>query len=130
MYTIPTTILIYRITTAAPTKKPTKAARERAAHALQLARVRRPELEQFIESGGFHRLTAVTRAEVKDVNKRRRDLLEPEYYYMVSRADLGRAATSGKSTAESVRAWILKYYGPEGAGIIGADEFAVVFEGP
>ena len=48
---------LYRKECNAPTKKPTKATLAKADNELALSRVRRSDLESFLRSGAFHKLT-------------------------------------------------------------------------
>jgi len=115
-------IRLYR--TDSKTKKPTKALVGSVLHELQLARVKRPDLTEFVLSGGFHRLTIVDQKIVKNAALRRRDYQDEQYCYTLTVADLGRA-TMGDTGAMSVRIWIEKYFVP---AIIAAGEFSVVFD--
>ena len=122
------TIRVYRLKANPATKRPTKAAIKAAHHVLALARIRRTGIETLIESGAFHALKAVLPADVKDAAKRRRDITGDVWCFTVPVADYGRAKGSAKSLAESIRAWILKHYGDEGAALIHDDELAVVVD--
>jgi len=118
------TIRLYRKEGVSTTKKPTKAILAKADHALALSRVRRPDLESFIRSGGFHRLPALPSSIVKNPALRRRDHLTD--CYILTDGDLGRSKASGETGAMSVRIWLTRYYAD--TGVIGTDEFAIVVD--
>ena len=115
-------IMAVRKSVPTPTKRPTKATREAVQFELELARVQRPGLTDWILSGGFHNSPAVPANVVRDPALFRRDHAGDGY--VLTDADKGRAKGSEKSIAESVRIWIDRYFVATGA--IGPDEIAVV----
>jgi hypothetical protein len=119
-------IRIYRKTSSTNTRKPTKATLAAVDHLLALSRVRRPDLEAFLRSGGFQALPDLTGAELKDAARRRRDHTGKGSSYIVTDADKGRATTSEQTVSMSIRTWMMSYYVEGGA--LAADEFAVVID--
>ena len=120
------TVRMYRKASATPTRKPTKAALAAAEHALALARVRRPDIEAFIARGGFHKLTTLTAAEVKDAGRRRRDYRTDAHAYTLTAADMGRASTNPQTMSMAAKTWLTTYY--VATGVIGEDELAIVVD--
>lgn len=106
------------------TKKPTKAKLEAVAHELQLARVRRPDLEAAIATGKAHALKRVAAHVVKNPALRKRDYSSAEYVIELTEADMGRAKSSPQTQAMSVYQWLIKYY--VAAGIFTREEIAIV----
>jgi hypothetical protein len=119
-------VLMYRKEVAGPTKKPTKAQAKELAHALALARVKRDDLVAFVLSGAFHKLPAIPAHVVKNPALRRRDHSAIGDCYILTPADLGRAASSPETVSMAARIWIERYL--VATGIIGRDEFAIVIE--
>jgi len=120
----PFIVRLFRKECASPTKKPTKAVLAIADHELALSRVRRPDLESFIRSGGFHQLPALSSSVVKNAALRRRDHLTDCYVITVN--DLGRSMRSPHTAAMSIRIWLTRYYAE--TGVINLDEFAIVVD--
>jgi hypothetical protein len=109
---------------ANPTKKPSKAKLAAVAHELELARVRRPDLEAAIASGKIHALKRVPAHVVKNPALRKRDFSGAEYVYELTEADMGRAKSSAETQRMSIYQWIIKYYVT--AGIFTREEIAIV----
>ena len=119
-------IRLMRQEIAAKSKRPTKAILEVVHRELELARVRRDDLESFIESGGFHQLTPLDSRIIRNAALRRRDYSGPDYCYTFTTNDLGRAGRDMNSTAMSARIWIDRYYVATGALLAG--ELAIVVD--
>jgi len=117
-------VRMFRKECAEPTRKPAKGVLAELDHELILARVRRSDLETFIRSGGFHKLTPLPANVIKDAALRRRDYTTPKYCYTFTPSDFGRS-TVGETGAMAGRTWIEKYYVPK---IIAVGEFAIVVD--
>ena len=115
-------VLIYR--KAAKTRKPTKAQREEMQHLLMLARVRKPQTEEFFMSGAFHRLPVVPSHVVKNAPLRKRD--HADSGWEVPEEEYGNVKRGDEYVGQVIHAWIVRYV--VAAGIVERDEFAVVVQ--
>jgi hypothetical protein len=106
------------------TKKPTKAKLAAVAHELELARVRRPDLEAAIATGKVHALKRVPAHIIKNPALRKRDYSGAVYVYELTVDDMGRAKSSPQTQAMSIYQWLIKYY--VAAGIFTREEIAIV----
>lgn len=124
----PTTYVLrlYRKECSGPTKKPTKATLAKADNELALSRVRRSDLETVLRSGAFHKLTALPAHVIKNAALRRRDYRSPEFCYVITANDIGRATTSAGTVSMSIRIWMTRYYAD--TGVLNMDEFAIVID--
>ena len=122
----PFLIRMLRQDSSSTTKRPTKTLIAAAHRELELARVRRPDLESFIESGGFHRLTRLDSRIIRNSALRRRDYQSPEYCYTFTTNDCGRIGRDANSTAMAARIWIERYY--VATGLIEHGELAIVVD--
>jgi len=109
---------------ANPTKKPSKAKLAALAHELQLARVRRPDLEAAIATGKAHALKRVPAHVVKNPALRKRDFSGAEYVIELTEADLGRSKSSSETQRMAAYQWVIRYY--VAAGIFTREEIAIV----
>jgi hypothetical protein len=117
---------LYRKECAAPTKKPTKATLAKADNELALSRVRRSDLESFLRSGAFHKLTPLPAHVIKNAALRRRDHRSSEFCYVITVTDIGRAKTNAGTVSMSIRIWMTRYYAD--TGVIDPAEFAIVID--
>ena len=117
---------LYRKECNAPTKKPTKATLAKADNELALSRVRRSDLESFLRSGAFHKLTPLPAHVIKNAALRRRDYRSSEFCYVITPADLRRATTNAGTVSMSIRIWMTRYYAD--TGVIDLGEFAIVID--
>jgi hypothetical protein len=117
---------LYRKECSAPTKKPTKATLAKADNELALSRVRRSDLESFLRSGAFHKLTALPAHVIKNAALRRRDYRSPEFCYVITINDIGRATTNAGTVSMSIRIWMTRYYAD--TGVLNIDEFGIVID--
>ena len=122
----PFIIRLMRQQVPAQSRRPRKADIAAAHHELELARVRRPDLESFIESGGFHRLSPLDSRTIRNAPLRRRDYTGPEWCYTFTTNDCGRMGRDIQSTAMAARIWIERYY--VAAGVIAPGELVVVVD--
>lgn len=117
---------LYRKECNGSSRKPTKATLVAVDKELALSRVRRHDLESFIRSGAFHKLTPLPAHVIKNAALRRRDYQTPEYCYTLTEGDLGRAKANLGTQTMSARIWLIRYYADTGA--IETEEIAIVMD--
>jgi hypothetical protein len=125
-----TRIILIHKADGAKASKPTKVSIEASHVALKTARVRRPGLEAFIESGAFAALQMVPQAVIDNPDRRRQEF--PEAFYVIDEADMGRAPKNGvrdyASTCQSILLWIKKHYAETGKPMVRIGELSVIIE--
>jgi len=123
-------VALYRKESASPRPKVSAKVRRDTLEAIEhLARVQRPSLTEFVASGEFYRLPALTPAQVKDAAVRA--YAHGAKGWEIPTDSLGRKADAAvashdaaRSTAESVRLWLAKNM----ASLIEPSHVAVVVE--
>jgi hypothetical protein len=122
-------ILIHKADEAKPTK-PTKLAVSASHELLKVARVRRPGIEAFIESGQFAALAPVPQAVIDNPDRRRDEF--PDAFFIIEESDMGRTPKNGRrdidSTAQSILLWIKKFYAETPKPLVRASELSIVVE--
>ena len=122
-------ILIHKADSAKPSK-PSKIAIATTHELLATARVRRPGIEAFIESGQFAALAPVPQAVIDNPDRRRIEY--PGAFFVIEESDMGRTPKNGKrdidSTAQSILLWIKKFYAETPKPIVRVSELSIVVE--
>jgi len=122
-------ILIHKADDLKPSKI-TKAGLEASHKILKLARVRRPGLEQFIESGAFAALQAVPQPVIDNPDRRKAEY--PEAFFVIDLFDMGRPPKNGErdydSTAQSILLWLKKHYVETEKPLVRIGELSVIVE--
>jgi hypothetical protein len=122
-------ILIHKAD-GAKASKASKIAVQASHEALASARVRRPGLEAFIESGEFASLEAIPQAVIDNPLRRRQEF--PTAFYVIDESDMGRAPKNGTrdyaSTCQSILLWIKKHYAETEKPLVRVGELSVIVE--
>ena len=122
-------ILIHKADGSKPSK-PSKVAIAASNEALVTARVRRPGIEAFLESGEFAALQSIPQAVIDNPERRRREF--PGAFFVIDEADMGRAPKSGErdyaSTCQSILLWIKKHYAETEKPLVRIGELSVIVE--
>ena len=110
--------------------KPSKVAIASSHSMLESARVRRPGLEAFIESGKFATLDSIPQAIIDNPLRRREEF--PEAFFIIDESDMGRPPKSGErdyaSTCQSILLWIKKHYAETEKPLVRIGELSVIVE--
>jgi hypothetical protein len=110
--------------------KPTKLAVAASHELLKVARVRRPGLEAFIESGKFAAMSQVPQAVIDNPDRRREEF--PDAFFIIEESDMGRSPKNGKrdyeSTAQSILLWLKKFYAETPKPLVRSSELSIVVE--
>lgn len=122
-------VLIHKADGSKPSKI-TKVALEASHKVLELARVRRPGLEAFIESGEFLELEAVPQPVIDNPDRRKAEY--PTAFYVIEESDMGRPPKNGErdydSTAQSILLWLKKHYAETEKPLLRIGELSVIVE--
>ena len=122
-------ILIHKADDLKPSKI-TKVGLEASHKILKLARVRRPGLEEFIESGAFSAMESIPQAVIDNPDRRRIEY--PDAYFRIGDIDMGRNPKNGfrdyDSTAQSILLWLKKHYVETEKPLVRIGELSVIVE--
>jgi hypothetical protein len=122
-------ILIHKFDGLKPSK-PTKLAVAASHELLRKARVRRPGIEAFLETGEFSALQSVPQEIIDNPDRRREEY--PEAFFVIEESDMGRPPKNGSrdydSTAQSILLWIKKFYVETPKSLVRVGELSVIVE--
>lgn len=124
-------ILIHKADGSKPSK-PSKVAIAASKEALVTARVRRPGIESFLESGAFALMESIPQAVIDNPERRRREF--PLSFFPIDESDMGRRPKNGErdyaSTCQSILLWIKKHYAETDKPLVRIGELSVIVEYP
>ena len=122
-------ILIHKFDGLKPSK-PTKLAVAASHELLRKARVRRPGIEAFLETGQFSTLQTIPQEVIDNPDRRREEY--PEAFFLIGDIDMGRNPKNGgrdyDSTAQSILLWIKKFYVETPKPVVRVGELSVIVE--